>query len=109
MPGDLLLALAEDEARQVARVLPADAEVRVDPVALESSPETGEPARLGRPVGLCPADEVGRRRRRRKVGGCRQGHRSDQPPYFATFASCSALVLAKAVSFDPSFLARKYR
>ena len=60
--GDLLLALAEGEAGQVAHVLAPDAEVGVDAGAREARPEAGEAGRAGGPVGLDPAGAIGRRR-----------------------------------------------
>jgi hypothetical protein len=72
--GDLLFALAEDEARQIAGVLASHAEVRLDVVPLEPLSEPPEPAGTGGGVGGRPAREVGGRRRRREVV------RNRQPP-----------------------------
>ena len=61
--GDLLLAVAQGEPGQVAHVLRADAEVRVDTRVGEARPQALETSRPGRPVGLGPggALAVGRR------------------------------------------------
>ena len=69
---DLLLALAEYEPREVARVLAADAEVGLDAVLSEPRPNAGEPGRPGRPVRLGPTGVIGGCRRCREVGGARQ-------------------------------------
>ena len=67
-PRHLLLALAEREPGQIAHVLAAQPEVRVDPGRLEPGPEPAQASRPGSCIGLGPAPVVGRRRRRREVG-----------------------------------------
>ena len=61
--GDLLLAVAQGEARQVAHVLRADAEVRVDIRIGEARAQALETSRPGSSVGLGPGGPlaVGRR------------------------------------------------
>ena len=68
--GDLLLAVAEREPRQVAHVLRADAEVRVDTGVGEARPQAFEPSRPGRSVGLGPGRALrGRSARAAKSAG----------------------------------------
>ena len=66
--GDLLLAVAEDQASQVAAVLGPDAEVGVDARRRHPRPQSRQPRRPGRSIGLGPAGPVGRARNRREVG-----------------------------------------
>ena len=98
--GDLLLALAEGEAGQVAHVLAADAEVGVDAGVREPRPQAREPRRAGGTVGLGPAGVIGRRRAAprsrpgvgRPVAVTGHGSRTSR-----RFSSCSSRVLGEGV------------
>ena len=108
-PGRLLLPLGEREARQVADVLPSDAEVGIDARVREPGSETGDSGRAGDTVGLVPAVALSRRRRGGEVGGTRPRGASQRHvyPYFFLFASCCLAVLAKTCLPLSSGMARK--
>jgi hypothetical protein len=72
---DLLLAVGQDEARQVAAVLTPDAEVGVDLEAREPGADAFEASRSGRVVGLGPAGVLVGGRRRSEVGRSRPAGR----------------------------------
>ena len=69
--GDLLLALGEGEAGQVAHVLASHAEVGIDAGRREPGPQACQPSRSRGPVRLGPSVAIGGRRRRREVRGDR--------------------------------------
>ena len=102
-PGDLLLAVGEDEPGQVAHVLAAHPEVGVDPGLARTGPGGGRAGQGGRPrsasvqrarsAGVGGAGEVGRLGRRR---GRRRRRSRSFGAYFFRFAWCSLQVFAKA-------------
>ena len=83
------------------------AEVGIDAGPGEPVAQAAEPGRSRGPIRLRPAEAVRRGRRRREVG--RVDRHLGHCAYFLTFFWCSAWVFAKALVFDPSFLATKKR
>ncbi len=71
VPGDLLLAIAEHEAGQVAHVLAPDPEVRVQAVFGQAQPHPMKSLRPARPIGIVPAGECRGVRRGREIGSNR--------------------------------------
>jgi len=67
--GDLLLALPENDAGEVADLLAPEPEVGVDPLPGKAPAEASQTTRPRRTVGLLPGPEAAGGRRGGEVGG----------------------------------------
>ena len=110
MAGDLLLAVGEHEPGQVAAVLAADAEIRIDADALEPLAEPVEAGRpgAGRPRPSAGGSSASAAARSRPATADPAG---TPPSSVAVFAQVRLVLLEglrERVACDPSFLARKY-